>query len=274
MVFQPALPFNSVAGYRFLQRTQDRQLDAFSRSPQIQRDTEHFRQSAGEIRTIDDFFADRQIFRFTLTAFGLIEATDRQAFVRKAIEEGIADPEAFANRLGDRRYARFVEALGFQDGRSSRFADPAFQEDVIARFRLLSFEEAVGEIDVDQRLALNFRRESAEILNRDLPDRTLWLQLLGTRASRTVLEAGFNLPTEFVRLDLDRQVDILRSRAIERYGDASPRVLLDQGNLDNLLSRFFIRQDLQISNTSSASTALTILTSAGAGLRNLIQSGF
>ncbi len=246
----------------------------FSRSPEIQRDTDYFRANAANIQTLDDFFSDRKILRFTLTAFGLSEAVDRQAFVRKALEEGTSDPGAFANRLGDRRYARLVDALGFQDGRTSFFASPTSQEDTVARFRLLSFEAAVGDIDVDQRLALNFQRESAEILNRDLPERTLWLQLLGTRASRAVLEAGFNLPSNFVGLDIDRQVDILRDRALDRYGDASPRVLQDPDNLDNLLSRFFIRQDIQFSQTSSASTALTILTGSGAGLRNLIQSGF
>ena len=276
MTFNPAIPFSSVSGYQFLQRTQERQLEAFSRSPQIQRDIAYFRENIGNVTSPQDLVGDTRLLRVSLTAFGLSEATNQQALVRRVLEEGTSDPTAFANRLGDRRYARLADAFQFDRPGGSNLTRPSFQEDVIARFQVLSFEAAVGEVDVDQRLALNFKREATEIASRDLPPRTLWLQLLGTSALRQVLELGFNLPTGFVQLDIDRQVDILSDGALSRFGTTSPAVFSDPEVIDSFLSRFFVRRDLNLNSPARGTTALTLLqaSQSAGGFANLVRSNF
>jgi len=89
MSFSPVIPSSGLIGWNFLQSTLDRQEDLFSKSPEINRDIEYFKENIGNIKTVDDFMGDRRIQKVALGAFGLGEEINKGAFVRKVLEEGI-----------------------------------------------------------------------------------------------------------------------------------------------------------------------------------------
>lgn len=280
MPLPPAIPFGGIAGLRFLDQTVDRQFALFDSSPDIKREVDYFLENAGDITTVDGLFNDRRILSVVLGAFGLDEDINRGAFVRKVIEEGTLDDDAFANRLVDPAYRELASFLGFGDvGGTLVFENTRLN--IVDRFRQRQFENNIGEVDVNLRLALNFRREAAEIATNDLGDDTKIFQLLGSPPLREVLESALNMPAEFGLIDLDQQVAEIKSRARSLFGSSDPAEFLAPGeNLERFVDRFMLNQQVRqggISNSTPGSVALGLLQTAGLGSfgqANLFASNF
>jgi len=267
MPIPPAVPLGGLAGFRFIERTYDRQIAVFNASPDIDRDVSHFLENAGSITTVDQLMDDRQSLRVILGAFGLDADINKGAFVRMVIEDGTLEPRAFANRLVEPAYREMSESLGF-----GNFGGTLIQEskrtEIVNRYRERQFELAVGESDLDLRLALNFKREAERIAQETPNDRTAWLRMLGAPPMRQVVETAFNLPREFAQIDIDRQVDILSDRARDFLGTPSPQGFLDEANLDAMVERFLLLSQVRngvIGPSVRGSTALTLLQSSPLG---------
>lgn len=263
-MFAPVLPLSGLAGFALLTRTLDRQTELFNASPALRRDTEYFAQTIGNIRTAEELVADRRLLRVALGAFGLQDDIDSRAFVRKILEQGTEADTALANRLSDDRYRRFADAFGFADADGPRTGDPGFAARIIDQFRRREFEVAVGEQDTAMRLALNADRELLELAGDDASDKALWFRVLGTPPLRQVFETALGLPASFAQLDIDRQLDALRSRASRQLGIESARDLADTGIREALVRQFLLRDQISASAVlSSQSIALTLLQAGG-----------
>jgi len=280
MFFQPAIPLDGLAGWRVLQKTAPNQQEVFERSPTLTRNIEYFRENISKALTAEDLVNDRRLLTVALGAFGLSDEINKKAFVQKILEEGTEQSGAFALRLNDPRFRALAEAFGYGniDAGSSVLLD-SFREDIIARYKTLEFERAVGEVDNDMRLAMNFKREMPDIADSDSEDATLWFQIMGNRPLRELVAAALNIPTSVAQLDVDRQQEIFESRARQVFGDGSPKIFTDPEVIDDAIRRFFLNR--QIQNGPSASTpgftALTLLQGAnlgGAATANLFLSQF
>lgn len=279
MPFAPAIPFGGLAGFRFVERTFDKQFEVFNKSPDIEREVANFRDAAQNLTSIDQLMADRRVLSVILGAFGLDDDIDKRAFIRKVIEEGTLSEDAFANRLVEPAYREMSEALGFGDfGGMLVFENT--RENIVSRFRERQFELAVGDVDLDMRLALNFRREAANIVEKASNDNIAWLGLLGSPPLRQVVEGALNLPSGFASIDLDKQVEELSKRAESTLGISSPKELLDGEIMDDAIERFLLTQQVRNGVTSSSTNgaiALTLLQSSGLGSlgqSNLFASNF
>ncbi|MEO0912023.1 MAG: flagellar protein, partial [Pseudomonadota bacterium] len=71
MNFAPAIPLTGIAGYQFLQRTEETQRATFDRSPLLAREVEYFKENIANVLTAEELVADRQLFKVALGAFGL-----------------------------------------------------------------------------------------------------------------------------------------------------------------------------------------------------------
>jgi Protein of unknown function (DUF1217) len=278
MAFAPAIPFGGLLGFRFIERTYDAQFETFGKSPDIQRDVDYFLENAGAASTAEALVADRRLLRVALGAFGLDEEIDKRAFIRKILEEGTLDPKALANRLADPAWTEVTEALGYGDlGGLLIFGN--VREDIAERYRLRQFERAIGDSDVDIRLALNFRRQIREIATEPGVDQSGWFKVLGSQPLRRVFEGAYNLPTGFGLLDIDRQRDEISARTGQMFGSESPDVFATDQNIDDMLRRFLVSSQLRngISPSAPGATALTLLQNSGlgaAGSANLFASNF
>lgn len=278
MAFAPVVPFGGLLGFRFVERTFDAQFETFGKSPEIQRDIDYFLENAGGVTTAEDLVADRRLLRVALGAFGLDDEIDKRAFVRKVLEDGTLEPKALANRLSNPAWAEFSEALGFGN-LGGLLAFDNVRHNIADQFRLRQFERAVGDVDVDIRLALNFRREIREIALAPDVDRNGWLRVLGSEPLRRVIEGAFNLPAGFGQIDIDRQRGEFEARADQFFGIESPAAFASDENIDDLLRRFLVSAQLRggISPSAPGSTALALLQAGGigpAGSANLFASNF
>lgn len=276
MAYQPVIPVSGYAGWQLLNRTLDRQEAAFDRSPDIQREISYFRENIGAVADdISKLVGDRRLLTVALGAFGLGDDVDKRAFVRKILEEGTISRGSFANRLNNPDYINLAEAFGYGNG--GFIVTESFTDNVVKKYKAQAFEIAVGNVDTDQRLALNFRREIGAVRASTVSDGAAWFKILGDIPLRSVLEKAFNLPSEISQLDIDQQRKIFENKAKKLYGDKSPSVFLNPENVEDTIRRFHVRQE--IDRGPSASTpgfaALSILQSSNIGaigLTNLLLS--
>ena len=268
MFFQPAIGIGGLSGWRILEATSARQRETFERSPQLTRNIEYFRENVSSAQTAEDLVKDRRLLTVALGAFGLTEEINKRAFIQKMLEGGVEDSRSLANRFPDNRYRSMVEAFGYGDiTNGSSVLLESFREDIIARYKSLEFERAVGEVDNDMRLAMNFKRQIGDIANSDVEERTAWFQIMGQLPLRELVATALNIPTEVSQLDLDRQQEIFADKAKKLLGDSSMEIFKDPDTVNEMIRRFFLSRQVQNgpSATTPGASALSMLQTNGLG---------
>lgn len=273
MSFSPQVPLAGLAGWRFLERTRTTQQAAFEKGPELRREIDWFRENIGSVTSAEELIADRRLLKVALGAFGLEAEIDKKAFVRKVLEGGTENPEALASRLTAPGFRKLADAFGFGNATGARTGTAGFADMIVSAYKERAFEAAVGEKDNDMRLALNFRREIAELAKGDGGS---WYAVIGSSPLREVVEKAFGLPSSFGKLDVDRQREILRDKTSALFGTSSLTAFADKANVEKVIARFLARAQIEAGPSPSApgAAALTLLQNASgsAGLLNLISS--
>lgn len=274
MTFSPAVGAGGLAGYKLLQKSQARQQAAFERSPTVQRNIEYFEKNIAKAKTAEDLAKDRRLLTIALGAFGLSDEIDKRAYVRKALESDTTDSKSFARRIADPRYLEFVKAFGYGDlTKGSNVALDSFKKDIVEKYKDVEFERAVGAVDGDIRLAINFRREAVKIANGESVEKIGVLQALGQRPVREFLSTALGLPASTSRLDIDKQQELFKKGLDRVFGDDSMAVFKDPDKVESAVQRFFALKQAQSGGgaASSASAALTLLQSSYGGANLLLS---
>ena len=278
MSYQPTIPLGGLAGWRFLERTQATQQATFDKSADVERDVAYFEEKIGGITSAADLVADRRLLKVALGAFGLDGEIDKKAFIRKVLEEGTTDPKALASRLTDKSFAKLSDAFGFGAADGPYTDGAGFAAKIIDAYKARAFEAAVGDADDDMRLAMNFRREIADLAAQG-EDGASWYTMLGSKPLRQVFETAFGLPAAFSQVDIDRQRDVLADKTDALLGGDTLAVFRDPAAVEKVIERFLARAQIKAgaSRSSPASMALALLqgrnADASQGLLNLLASG-
>jgi len=262
MTFQPVVPMGGLAGWNFLQRTLPTQRAAHAGTNQLERDLAHFRERIGRIDTAEALVADRTVLKVALGAFGLRDDLDNRFFVRKVLEGGERDPRSLANRLSDPRYAALAGAFGFGDPDGPRTTTADFASSIAARYRSRDFEAAVGRADPDMRLALSLERELSDLVTRTRSPKARWYSVLAHPPLRTVFETALGLPKTTGTLDIDRQLEVFRSKADAYFGTGEVADFLAPEALASLRNQFLVRAGSVESSGPLQGGVLTLLAGA------------
>lgn len=263
MTFQPILPLSGYAGWLFLDRTLEPQKEAFNASQDQIRKTEYFLDNISKVVTAADLLDDRRLLEVALGAFGLSDDIDNRFFIQKVLEDGTSDPQALSNRLSDKRYAGLSQAFGFGDSAIPLTSLNGFATKIIDQFENNAFEQAVGAIDNDARLALNMSSELSEIVENNQTDDARWFQIMGSPPVRQIFEAALGLPSSIGTLNIDRQLDAFRAAASSRFGTDEVEKLSGSDEQEKLIRLFFLNREVSAATASTgASVALSLLTSA------------
>lgn len=260
MSFQPIIPTSGLVGWKFLERTQEAQLQAFSNSTAVVTDTKYFEENIGKVNTPEDLVADRRLLRVALGAFGLEDDINNKFFIKKILEDGSLKTDALANKLSDSRYKELTVAFGFDLGTPrSKLSD--FGSKITAQYRQMQFEVAVGEQDDSMRMAMNASRTLPELVAKEGSETTKWFQIMGSPPLRSVFETALGLPDAFAQLDLDKQLEVFQDRASSQLGIERLSDLSDPDTMDKLVQRYLLRSQIESyqSSVSSGSIALMLL---------------
>lgn len=219
--------------YQLITRDLGRSIQRVESQPMVQRETEYFRENIGKVTSIDEFLDDTRLFNYAMKAHGLQDMAYAKALMRKALEEGIEEPNSFANKMTDKRYADFVRTFNFVergasattynaavDDTASRFAQRALSQDMPAEAiadDLAKFREAIVEITSIEELfehehLLPFVAYAFEL--EDYADR---LDLL-----KDVLAGGVDDPESLAHtLDDGKLLDFATAFNFNKYGEAT-----------------------------------------------------
>lgn len=266
MTYQPVIPASGNLGWAFLSRTREAQQAAFETSETVSRQTSYFRETIGTVQTAEDLVKDRRLLEVTLGAFGLGDDIENKFFIKKVLEEGVSNDEAFANRLADKRYFAMAEAFGF-DRSPSNIVLADFADRIVAQFRSREFEVAVGNQNQDLRLALSLEREMSALSDRKLSERGAWFTIMGTPPLRRIFETALGLPPATGAIDIDKQLEIFRDKSLKSFGTSDPSDFSDPDRQEVLIRRFLLRSDLAsfTQGTVKGSVALSLLSAQSVG---------
>lgn len=278
-MFAPLLPASGVVGFKILEQTELAQRQVFDRQPEIAREVAYFRDTIATVETAEDLVGDRRLLRVALGAFGLDDEINKQAFIRRILEDGTERDDAFANRLVDPRYQRLAETFGFGNLVGAQTGRIGFADQIVSAYSERQFEISVGEQDDSLRLALNFRREIAQYANSSDPDGTAWFSVMGDLPVRRVFEGALGLSSSFGQLELERQRSDLRALNDRVFGDTSLAVFQDPEQVNRIIERFLVRETALNGPSPSTPgfTALSLLSGGSAGfgdfgIQNIVLS--
>ena len=240
-MFTPALPIGGLPGWRLLQSTYSAQREAFDASPQLKRDTDHFREKIGWISSAADLVADRQLLTVTLGAFGLQDDINNRYFIEKMLSEGTTADDALANRFTDSRYREMSEAFGLGPGELNRTSLTGFADEIIDKFLTNSFEVAAGEVDETMRFALYLERSMPDLASDDGSEAQKWFTIMGQPPLRQAFETVLGLPSAFGQIDIDQQLAVFQDRARSVFGSSDPAQFADPEALQDLVTTYVAR---------------------------------
>jgi len=266
MSYTPVVPISGYAGWRFLNRTMEKQQAAFAASADIQRNEEYFREKIGGISTAEELVADRRLLSVALGAFGLDEDIDNKFFIKKVLEEGTLDTESLANKLADKSYLEVSKAFGFGDYSIPRTVLSDFADEILAKYETRQFEKAVGDSDETMRLALTVQRELPDLAAKDTSEATKWYTIIGSSTMSEAFRTALGLPQSVGSLDVDQQVAVYQRKAEQVFGSSDPAQFSDGERLDKLVKSYLLRSQLtDTSSVSSGSVALQLLQNGASG---------
>jgi len=240
----PSAPIGGIAGWRFMQRTQESQLEAFKATPALDRELTYFKDNISKIESVEDLVKDYTLFKVALGAFGMEDKIADKFFFKKVLEEGSEADGAFSLKLTDTKFREMAEAFGFGNASGPHVAESDFAQKITEAYQVRQFEKAVGESDSSMRLALNLEREIGKYANGPSPETTSWFQLMANPPLREVFETALGLPKSIGTLDIDRQREIFQEATDRVFGSKSMDVFQDPENVDKLLRNFFAQEQI------------------------------
>src|SRR5690606_32906657 len=99
--------------YRLITRDIDKSLDRVGNQAAVKRETAHFEANIGKVKSVEEFLDNTRLFNYAMKAFGLSDMAYAKGCMKKVLTEGVTDPNSFANKLNDKRYAEFAKVFDF-----------------------------------------------------------------------------------------------------------------------------------------------------------------
>lgn len=103
----------SQVSYRLVSDNIDSSLTRLSSRSDVAREITYYRENIGNVKSIEDFMSDSRLVNFAMKAHGLSDLSYAKGLIRKALEQGVDDNKALANRLADQRFRQFAETFNF-----------------------------------------------------------------------------------------------------------------------------------------------------------------
>ncbi|MFN7225591.1 MAG: DUF1217 domain-containing protein, partial [Paracoccaceae bacterium] len=123
----------------------------------------------------------------------------------------------------------------------------------------------------DMRLALNAERELPELAKSAASSNSKWYSVIGSPPLRAVFERAFGLPKSFGAINIDKQVETLRTRTAASFGSSDLEQFKEPVQLEKLVRIFLVQSEVRASRESitMGQTALTLLQQSIAYLRKV-----
>ncbi|MEM1152353.1 MAG: DUF1217 domain-containing protein, partial [Pseudomonadota bacterium] len=191
--------------------------------------------------------------------FDLPQGTIETRYASQVFTAYGTDPTAPFLPQSDPRYGALYDALDFRPVQTGHGYPTGFGEAVTEKYLERQFEIRIGEIDPGLRVAMSFERELGEVVNRVSTNDARWFTLMGTPQVRTVFETAFRLPDAFAALDVERQLDDLKTRAVQQFGTDDLAALLEPDKVEELRQAYLLAYGTQTATAPATTSPLVNL---------------
>jgi hypothetical protein len=246
---------STYVSYQRIAANMDRSLELKAAERPVALETSYYLENIGSVESIDDFLADTRLFRYAMKAFGLEDMAHAKGMIRKVLEEGVAEPDSFANRLSDDRFLELAKVFDFAGKGAATTTEEAAQQGVADLYVRQSLEVSAGDENEAVRLALYFQRAAPEVSSA--------YGLLGDEALWKVIQTVFGFPAEMANADIDKQ-----AAAVSKRLDIAD--LQDPEKLAQLIQRFTAVWDVTENVTPSPVLSLFSNSAPSVGLDLLL----
>ena len=209
----------------------------------VNAETSYYLAHVSDVKSIDDLFADKRLYNYVLSSYGLDPAKEDPKLIRSVLEGGIRDEDSFANKLSNKAYAGLAAAFNFEAYGEDATTYVSSRQPVVDKYMRQTLEEDAGQTNDGVRLALYFQRQAGSLTN--------WYEVLADKALSQVVRTAFGMPDSFASADIDQQVKFFESKMdIADFADPD--------KLDKFITRFTSMYELQ-NPTSTAATSVSVL---------------
>lgn len=242
-------------GLHLVDATSARQAEMIRDSAQHARAISQFRERIGDIETVDELMADRDLYVFVMKAFDLEDQIFGKAMIEKILKSDINDSTSLVNRLTDPRFREMHEVLGFGADGVGNFNTlwRSWQEEIVDRYVQRQFINAQAEQNETVGSVLEFRRKAGDVKNA--------FDILKDAQMAAFMRTALGIPDETVQLDIDRQAEILNSKF-----DLSK--LQDPAEVEKLVGKYVAISDATNTDNLQQNAVVQLMNSAvsvGAG---------
>jgi hypothetical protein len=235
---------SSFSAFKTINSRLDTLRETYTKQPEIQRDVAYLREKIGDVESLDELMDDYRLWQTATTAFGLGENAFAKGLFKKLMSEDASDPNSLAKRMVDTRYKELASFFEYSTKGTNNFKSSAWVEKLVDKFVTRSFENSAGAASPAVQEALYFQRKAPEI--------TSFYQILGDERLYSVVRSAANLPDSFSTVDIDRQVEILKSKFdIEDF--KSPAMV------GRMIERHLAISDAQSIQSGGGSTSINAL---------------
>jgi hypothetical protein len=223
-------------------------------------DTAYYKEAMDSVTSVDDLLQDQRLTSYIIKAYGLKSDISKDT-LRKILTSDRLDRDSYVNKSNNTDYQALAADFNFDsDGAVIRSQVGVAQDhaEVVTTEELYfrqSVEERAGNDNEGVRLALYFARKAAGIDSA--------YDILADKALLQVTQTALGLPETISLLDIDKQADLISDRL--DFAD-----LQDPDKLQQFLTRFSAKWDIDNSDTTSSSNPAVVLlsqtTDVGIGL--------
>ncbi len=209
----------------------------------VKAETGYYLAHVGDVKSIDDLFADKRLYNYALSSVGLDPAKEDPKFIRSVLEGGVRDADSIANKQSNKAYKALAAAFNFEAYGEDATTYHASQQPVVDKYMRQTLEEDAGQSNEGVRLALYFQRNASKL--------TDWYQVLADKALAQVVRTAFGFPDSFASANIDKQVQLFESKMdIADFADPE--------KLEKFITRFTSLYEIQ-NPTSTAATSVSVL---------------
>lgn len=198
----------------------------FYESAAVQKNIKNFQSNASEIKSVEDFLADRKTLEFVLTAFGLESELNNPGKLKAIINSDPDDPNSYSNRLADARYGEFTKFLNVKNEGFTKLQSAEAQTEVIDDYLTNAFEVSIGLESPAAREAVFFLRRINEVDSA--------LEILGDLPLRNIVTTALSLPAQIANQSvlkqqslIDAKLDFDKLNTLDRDEENASKTQLD-----------------------------------------------
>jgi hypothetical protein len=148
---------NTYTSYQLIARDIPKAIDSVEIQPAVKRETDYYLANITKVKSAEEFVNDYRLFNYAMKAYGLGDMAYAKAFMIKALNEGVSDPDSFANKLTDKRYAQFVSAFNFAKNGETATSYNMAQQGVTKNFAIqVELNATQGGLDGYRAETINF----------------------------------------------------------------------------------------------------------------------